>query len=85
MIKKLYDFRIIIGNLTLDSVQFSLPHDRRLAVPLQVVVGEAEMVVAEEAAVGRQRRRVRAREHQMAVAVDESALALRVGTPQNEH
>ncbi|KAG1435407.1 hypothetical protein G6F57_021141 [Rhizopus arrhizus] len=43
------------------------------------------MPAAEEAAVGRQRRRMRRLQHAMAAGVDDLALLLRIGAPEHEH
>ena len=51
---------------------------------LQIGIGQAEMMVAEEAVVGGQGRGMDGREHQMAAAVDERPLLLRIRTPQDE-
>ena len=62
-----------------------LPLYRSLSAAAQVIVGKREMMVAEEAPVGRQRRRMGRREHEVARAVDERALALRIRAPQHVH
>lgn len=59
-----------------------MPIDRGLTVVYQVLVGLAEVVVAEEATVGRQGRRVDGSQHQVALGVYETAFALGVGSPE---
>lgn len=59
-----------------------MPIDRGLTVVNQVLVGLAEVVVAEKAAIGRQGRRVYGGQHQVALGVDKAAFSLGVGTPE---
>ena len=57
----------------------NLPQNGYLPVLLQISIDQAEMMVAEEAVVGAQRRRMNRGQHQMAAAVDGRPLLLRVG------
>lgn len=51
----------------------------------EVVVGQREVMVAEEAAVGGKRRRMGRSEYKMAATVNNSAFSLRVTAPKYEH
>ena len=51
----------------------------------QIVIGTAEVLVAEEAVVGRQGRRMSRSQYQVAVAVDEGTFPLGVCSPKNEY
>src|SRR6267378_7618829 len=57
----------------------------RLALSLQVVVDLRKMPAAEKSAVRRQRRRMRASQHQVFPRIDESPLLLRSAPPEHEH
>ena len=57
------------------------PLDGRLAMGLKVGVGPRKVVVAKEASMGRQWRRVRRSEHQVACTVDKRALAYGIAAP----
>ena len=60
------------------------PVDRGLPVLLEQVVALGEVFAAEEAAMGRQRRRVDALEQVMLLGVDDGGLLVRVRAPQQE-
>ena len=51
----------------------------------QVGVGLRKMMVSEEATMGRQRRRMRRREHKMPRAVDKRAFLDGISTPKQKH
>ena len=61
------------------------PVDGREALALEERIGLGKMPAAEEAAVRRQRRRVRRLQHEVLGRVDERRLLLRVAAPQHEH
>src|SRR6185437_826539 len=67
------------------GVRGQRPVDRRLTPACQVAIGGGEMRSAEEAAVGRQRRRMHGIQHAVPARVDQLALALRVRAPQQEY
>ena len=62
-----------------------LPNNWRFPVLHQKIVGAGEMVVAEETAIGREGRGVGRGEDEMARAVDESPLLLRVAAPEHKY
>ena len=62
-----------------------LPNNWRFPVLHEIVVGAGEMVVAEETAIGREGRGVGRGEDEMARAVDESPLLLRVAAPEHKY
>ena len=51
----------------------------------EIGVGEREMVVAEEAAIGREGRGMGRGEDEMALSIDQGALALGMAAPEDEH
>lgn len=51
----------------------------------QIIVGFAEMLVTEEAVIGREGRGMCGSQYQMLVAVDKSTFALRVCSPKDEY
>ena len=71
-------------NQPLQTREEALPFNRRNAVLLQVGVRLREMVVAEETAVGGERRGMGGGEDEVARAVDERPLLLRVTSPEEE-
>ena len=62
-----------------------LPVDGRLAVLNEVIVSQREMVVAEESAIGTQRRGMGRGEDKMARAVHDCPFALGITAPEDEH
>ena len=63
---------------------YTLPHNLRHAVRLEVLVRFAEVAVAEETVVGGEGRGMGGGEHQVLAAVYEGAFALGVGSPEDE-
>src|SRR5882672_3424153 len=57
----------------------------RLALVLQIVVDLRKMPAAEKSAMRRQRRRMRAFEHQVFARVDKGPLLLRIAPPKHKH
>lgn len=51
----------------------------------KILVGTAEMMIAKESPVCRERRRVRRLQHQMFRAVDKLSLTLGISSPQHEN
>ena len=74
-----------MGNCHSGLRKRSPPLYGRLALLDEIIVGEGEMVVAEESAIGTQGRWVGRLQHEVARTVDDGPLALGVASPKYEH